>query len=929
MSSGDPPTSDAEAPTSSASAPTPAARKARRYGFACTSCKSRKVKCSGDQPVCRACERSGEDCAWPSQDSAESRLRHANARIRRLEASLKGGSHPHGSGPGVARVDIQSSPRPAPGRSVYANSVSTTSPAASASSPATDVAYPSSATEIWFQVGIGEDGAVVYNGPTSRFHAGSLDDTSGGSAGGSADPQAQFVSGAKRAAQVETLRSQYSLMDSVWLPLIEAKPVMNGTGIDTRVGMALLDIYWTWLHPLHNCVYRPCLIMDLALGGQYCSDFLLMCIFALAARHLPEKNLAFPEVGKGEDFVLRAKHLLLDELAASKPSIPTIQGLLILGGRQCAVGRSSEGWLYTGMAIRMMIDIGLHLDTPRLAELQRWTPAETETRKRLYNSAYIWDKTLSLALGRPPSLIRRPYSSTEILDKFDDTRSWKPIHAIEVADAYPPAASWNSTTFCAFCQLHEMTTEMMVLFSSTPSTDDFAAQIGNLDTRLRSWYDNLPEPLRIDDPATFERSPPPHIVSLNLLYHALHILLRRPYLSSRDTTLKAQSTSVCITHSKKIHAIHGLYAQTFPHRLMTYQISYCIFTAATVEAQMLKTAISQADRDDAAARLAYAVRVLQDEASHTPGSGRSLDTIRRLLNAGLEQPPRPAEYSDVGAPNRQTLPARQDDGRGSDETVRSGQEVGSPALQAQTRDTLGAPQQGASLFTGDDFSSSMLSGGFIWGDDFGHAGLNTGAGFHPDAFSWGMTDNFPRTSNVASKTITGRGVLLDWFSWAQQNNIPIDPFSGHAIPLSELLAVADAQRVHFRPGDILLVRTGWVKAFRALPKLAQDALAHRPTRSSCGLDASLDAVRWHWENAFAAVASDTVAYEVWPSPRPAGERMHEIFLSGWGMPIGESFDLEGLAEECREQSRWTFMFVSVPLDVPGGVASPPGAVAIL
>ncbi|KAJ3528953.1 hypothetical protein NM208_g9974 [Fusarium decemcellulare] len=182
--------------------------------------------------------------------------------------------------------------------------------------------------------------------------------------------------------------------------------------------------------------------------------------------------------------------------------------------------------------------------------------------------------------------------------------------------------------------------------------------------------------------------------------------------------------------------------------------------------------------------------------------------------------------------------------------------------------------------------------------------------------------------NIAAKTITGRGVLLDWFSWAQENNMTIDPFSKYAIPLSELLAVAAAQNVQFRFGDILLVRTGWIKAFRALSKEEQDSLAHRPVRSSCGIDASQEVVRWHWDNAFAAVASDTVAYEVWPSPRPAGKRMHEIFLSGWGMPIGESFDLERLAETCREEARWTFMFVSVPLDVPGGVASPPGAVAI-
>jgi hypothetical protein len=40
------------------------------------------------------------------------------------------------------------------------------------------------------------------------------------------------------------------------------------------------------------------------------------------------------------------------------------------------------------------------------------------------------------------------------------------------------------------------------------------------------------------------------------------------------------------------------------------------------------------------------------------------------------------------------------------------------------------------------------------------------------------------------------------------------------------------------------------------------------------------------------------------------------------------FCLEKLAEKCKELERWSFFMSSVPLKVPGGVASPPNAVAI-
>jgi hypothetical protein len=57
--------------------------------------------------------------------------------------------------------------------------------------------------------------------------------------------------------------------------------------------------------------------------------------------------------------------------------------------------------------------------------------------------------------------------------------------------------------------------------------------------------------------------------------------------------------------------------------------------------------------------------------------------------------------------------------------------------------------------------------------------------------------------------------------------------------------------------------------------------------------------------------------------------MHEVLLSGWGCPIGEMFDLEQLAVECAKRKRWSFFLCSEPLNVRGGVASPPNAIAVL
>lgn len=59
-------------------------------------------------------------------------------------------------------------------------------------------------------------------------------------------------------------------------------------------------------------------------------------------------------------------------------------------------------------------------------------------------------------------------------------------------------------------------------------------------------------------------------------------------------------------------------------------------------------------------------------------------------------------------------------------------------------------------------------------------------------------------------------MLLDHFSWAKRHNRAYDPFSGYAIPVSELKEVAKEQGVEFKIGDILLIRSGYTSGYHKL-----------------------------------------------------------------------------------------------------------------
>ena len=158
----------------------------------------------------------------------------------------------------------------------------------------------------------------------------------------------------------------------------------------------------------------------------------------------------------------------------------------------------------------------------------------------------------------------------------------------------------------------------------------------------------------------------------------------------------------------------------------------------------------------------------------------------------------------------------------------------------------------------------------------------------------------------------------------------MDPLTSSPIPLNHLQQVLACQNTILTPtgGDILFIRSGFTATFNALSVSSQQALAQRSTHDFAGLEATPAVLEWLWDGKFAAVAGDMPGFERSPPGGGKSETykvdevqlegvgsLHEVVLGGWGCPIGEMFDLEGLAEHCRTEGRWSFFVCSVPLKV--------------
>lgn len=170
-----------------------------------------------------------------------------------------------------------------------------------------------------------------------------------------------------------------------------------------------------------------------------------------------------------------------------------------------------------------------------------------------------------------------------------------------------------------------------------------------------------------------------------------------------------------------------------------------------------------------------------------------------------------------------------------------------------------------------------------------------------------------------------RAILLDLPAFWAARNERVDALTAHPVTADDLHACAEHQAVTMRTGDLLMIRTGWLSAYRAAGGLPPEA---RDMPPSAGLEGSEDVARFLWDAGLCAVAADNPAVEVLPSD-PAIGSLHRRLIPGLGMPLGELWDLDELAAECSRRGSYETCVVAAPLHVTGGVASPANALAII
>jgi kynurenine formamidase len=168
-----------------------------------------------------------------------------------------------------------------------------------------------------------------------------------------------------------------------------------------------------------------------------------------------------------------------------------------------------------------------------------------------------------------------------------------------------------------------------------------------------------------------------------------------------------------------------------------------------------------------------------------------------------------------------------------------------------------------------------------------------------------LGDFGPLTHDAAAiPPIFTRGVLLDVATALGMDALPTSTEIGP----TEIERTLDAQGSEIRPGDVVLIRTGYLSAWPDRERLAKLADA--------GIN--LDAAKLLMDAGAVALASDTESLECLPSPDP--ESPHPVHLEALierGVFILEMVYLEELARDRVHE----FAFACLPLKISGATGS--------
>ncbi|KAI9147084.1 Nitrogen assimilation transcription factor nirA [Paramyrothecium foliicola] len=386
------------------SAPGKTGARSKYAAKACQECRRRRSKCDGVKPMCSRCTSRQLSCVYTTEDDGrgsapKSYVRLLQARISVLENILW-----------LHSIDVDAS----------AAQLMQQGAVPAATSPSSDKSPTTAFNEL----------CKAFEGVLSLDESQNFDQDGEPRYFGPASGRLEFRPCNNMSHGSPLLRPS--------LPIHKPAVALTGApAIDDELESHLLQLYFTWEQPWLQAVDEALFRDSMKSGGRYFSPLLLNCLCASGSRFSDRIEVrSDPDDSNTAGYRYLDAAALLLQLELKSPAITTIQSLIVLGTVCHAFGQDAAGWQHSGMAHRLILEMGFNQDPASLVTSGQMTIEEAELRRQIYWSLYTVDKLAAVYTGRVCSMLDHQAehsSELQITDKADVTGSTESVFDMHTA----------------------------------------------------------------------------------------------------------------------------------------------------------------------------------------------------------------------------------------------------------------------------------------------------------------------------------------------------------------------------------------------------------------------------------------------------------------------------------------------------------------
>ncbi|EAS35971.2 fungal specific transcription factor [Coccidioides immitis RS] len=417
----------------------------------------------------------------------------------------------------------------------------------------------------------------------------------------------------------------------------------------------LIGLYFAWENPFIHVVDEDVFLntrartlsqstTDPKSQSPYYNQVLVNAMCSIGSAFTDRIILELPSP-LAEFFGRRARVLLDADM--DSPSVATVQALVIMSAHEAAVMRDARGWLYSGMAMRLAVDLALHMDPDPYVKKGTMDQHDVVARRVAFWGTFLVDLGWSYYVGRLTMHINLDgVTVPKPSHKSGKSRAWTHYTDEAIQPFNEPAPRQYPDTIDHVLEhqvsLYVIMAQLQKIFNDIKlhSRGIVNSSTKKVTRDLIHWRQSLPP--EISTESIFQSSITlPHTLLLHMQYHEVMIFANHPLIAGASGAMTTDIREGCAESARAIALILQIYKQQWSLRRMNIQGVHMIFSATLVHLLLSCTSEDSSTREAAVNDLKVCCEALKELSIAFRSATRALDSIAKTKEkwqASLDNP---------------------------------------------------------------------------------------------------------------------------------------------------------------------------------------------------------------------------------------------------------------------------------------------------